>query len=299
MSDEVFCAAQSLELGEPLWGTAAANVQAWIVLAYDGAWGSQGLPDSGIPENVVDALELVTRNVPSTRVQLVRRPDAPQEEGVTVLLSRPLAREVLRLRFTSIEDVARLDYRAWLQGTPPPGSERVEQPLFLVCVHGKRDRCCAQRGMPVYNALSKLAPSRVWQTTHLGGHRFAATLVELSSGACYGRVPPEEAPALLEAHDAGALHTLTRMRGFCQQTTAVQAAEIMLREQLGELALGAVRVLDSETRATGSKVSLEHVPTRTVHEVEVGREKLGPFPQSCGAEPKTVDRLMRLSITSR
>lgn len=77
---------------------------------------------------------------------------------------------------------------------------------WMVCTHGKRDRCCARAGLPTYAALKEQAADdgcKVWQTSHLGGHRFAATLVVLPSGVMYGRVPPQEdAAAHLLALDA-------------------------------------------------------------------------------------------------
>ena len=59
------------------------------------------------------------------------------------------------------EDVRGLDFAAALAsastGTP------VDGPLYLVCTHGKRDRCCARYGRPLYDALRERAgPDGVW-----------------------------------------------------------------------------------------------------------------------------------------
>jgi hypothetical protein len=76
-------------------------------------------------------------------------------------------------------------------------------PLFLVCTHGRHDACCALRGRPLAQALHHARPDRVWETTHLGGDRFAANLLVLPTGELYGRVPSLAAAGLADRVDAG------------------------------------------------------------------------------------------------
>lgn len=62
----------------------------------------------------------------------------------------------------------------------------------LVCTHGARDVCCGKFGYPIYNILRSkhAAPGsmRVWRTSHLGGHRFAPTVLELPEGRYWGHL---------------------------------------------------------------------------------------------------------------
>ncbi|HEU5385864.1 MAG TPA: sucrase ferredoxin [Streptosporangiaceae bacterium] len=53
--------------------------------------------------------------------------------------------------------------------------------MALVCTNGKRDRCCAVRGRPVAAAIADATGWDTWESSHLGGHRFAATAL-LSCG---------------------------------------------------------------------------------------------------------------------
>ncbi|MEL7208211.1 MAG: sucrase ferredoxin, partial [Actinomycetota bacterium] len=59
------------------------------------------------------------------------------------------------------------------------GAPAVEPPVrdLLVCTHGTRDRCCGKRGTNLFRALIDRVPpdTRVWRTSHTGGHRFAPT----------------------------------------------------------------------------------------------------------------------------
>lgn len=91
-------------------------------------------------------------------------------------------------------------------------------PTLAVCTHGRRDPCCARWGQPLLTAARALTESGAWnviETSHLGGHRFAATLLELRPGAparMYGRLDAAEAGILLEHLDAGEVW-LARYRG--------------------------------------------------------------------------------------
>lgn len=98
------------------------------------------------------------------------------------------AAELAEIMVRTPDDPALLPYR---QTTDP------ELRDLLVCTHGTVDACCATFGYPMYRLLRHMAPStdapvRVWRCTHFGGHRFAATLLDLPEGRYWGR---------LNAHD--------------------------------------------------------------------------------------------------
>jgi len=56
----------------------------------------------------------------------------------------------------------------------------------LVCTNGKRDICCAQLGRPLLEQL-EAAGREVWETTHIGGHRFGPVHLTLPDGRIWGR----------------------------------------------------------------------------------------------------------------
>ncbi len=73
---------------------------------------------------------------------------------------------------------------------------------LLVCTHGAVDACCAKFGYPVYRSLRQIAEEtagavRVWRCTHFGGHRFAATLLDMPEGRYWGRLKAEHMPRLV------------------------------------------------------------------------------------------------------
>jgi hypothetical protein len=68
---------------------------------------------------------------------------------------------------------------------------------ILVCTHGSHDACCGKFGYPVYETLrygyagASKRQLRVWRTSHLGGHRFAPTLIDFPEGRYWGHLEPE------------------------------------------------------------------------------------------------------------
>ncbi|MDV6373656.1 sucrase ferredoxin [Deinococcus arenicola] len=96
------------------------------------------------------------------------------------------------------------------------GWQAVESPAsgpdFHVCTHGTVDAACGRYGVPVHAAL-KAADLRAWRTGHFGGHRFAATAVDLPSGYLWAHLTPELAVqvARREVHPA---EVAGHLRGF-------------------------------------------------------------------------------------
>ena len=151
-------------------------------------------------------------------------------------------------------DLQGLDVPAILAGDAAYDSYLFEAPLYLVCANGRRDRCCARHGLPVYQALvaalSSSAEPQVWQCTHLGGHRFAANLVCLPHGLAYGRVRADSALAILDADRSSRIY-LPNLRGRVCDKPVVQAAEYYLRQQRGSEGIDDFHPLDAQELGPG------------------------------------------------
>lgn len=120
---------------------------------------------------------------------------------------------------------------------------------YLVCTNGARDQCCAIRGAAVVHALAEARPGQAYESSHLGGHRFAANLLVLPAGLCFGRLDVHAALALVDELDAGRL-PLEHFRGRCSFTPEQQAAEILVRRELGLSGLDDLQLAD---RLSGSE----------------------------------------------
>ena len=71
-------------------------------------------------------------------------------------------------------DLTERDLKELAEGIVPSFGAGWDDPVFLVCTHAKRSACCARFGAPLAQALAARQPRQVWETTHVGGHRFAA-----------------------------------------------------------------------------------------------------------------------------
>ena len=98
--------------------------------------------------------------------------------------------------------------------------------LIFVCTHGLRDACCAKHGTEFLARLREEAPEHitVWESSHLGGHRFAAVVVAYPGARWYGRLIPDDAPALINAVQQNTV-LLDHYRGNAGLPPALQVAE--------------------------------------------------------------------------
>jgi hypothetical protein len=234
-----FCSEISRENEEPL-GATASRIDHWLLVEYRGLWSHDALAGSGLSDQVKTRLRTLVKERPRTRLLFIRRPDRRGHDGFTVYVadSREGSEHLGRLELRDHEELRTLD--------PFERAEAVDEPLFLVCTHGKHDRCCARYGRPLWEAVSEeLDETSAWQCTHVGGDRFAGNLVVLPHGLYYGRVDRDDVGVVLDHHFAGQLE-LEHYRGRSCWPFAVQAAERRIRAEEGltgleDLSLSSVR----------------------------------------------------------
>ena len=228
------CAQASRERAEPLTAT-ASRVDRWLLVEHRGAWGPETVPTRRMGRAVAAALARQA-NAARARLVLVRRPatrgTAPRSADdhgrhVFAVDSRPGHERVLTRH---VPDDAELVHLVPPFGdAPADGWTPVQDPLYLVCTHGRHDRCCALRGRPVAGALVRHAPDRTWECTHIGGDRFAANLVVLPEGLYLGRIEVDEVVRVVEGLAAGALPA-GRVRGRSSLSLPAQAAQQFARD---------------------------------------------------------------------
>ena len=229
-------------------------MRGYLLVEEPGAWGAGTVPASRLGEDVTAALRANAAGR-GVRLLLVRRPaardldpDGPRRVFL-VDVRRGRSRVLTRTAARADLPAAVADDEGW----EPHGG-----PLLLVCTHGRKDWCCALRGRPVAAALADLDPEPVWECSHLGGDRFAATALSLPSGVTHGRLTPDDAPALVAALRSGRVLP-HRWRGRSCDPGVVQAAEGHARLERGIDAVDALRpraVVDEERGRW--RVDLEH-----------------------------------------
>lgn len=266
-----FCAAVSAASEEPLAAT-ASRIDNWIVLEYRGLWDRDVLGASLFSTELKDHLREQLRALAPSRLLFVKKPERRLygRRHVYFGSSRSGKERFYQLEVDHQEDLVGFDFVDGLAGDGLPGVP-LDHPLLVVCTHGKRDRCCAKNGQPLYDALRhEVESSWVWQSTHVGGDRFAGNVVVLPQGLYYGRVQPGDASALLEAHAAGRID-LERYRGRAAYSFPVQAAEHAIRETEGLLGIDDLHLVAVDSNGEAWRIRFS-TPDGAVSEVEVVSE---------------------------
>ncbi|HEX9028099.1 MAG TPA: sucrase ferredoxin [Anaerolineales bacterium] len=246
-----YCSTLSLEAGEDLFGT-ASHAKVYFLLEYHGIWGVKAFQESDLPDVVKSRLSTCLADIPGSKLLLIKGFAAQAESGPRFFIASASEHEprLYGFQLQGYQDLLSLDIHSLLDGSSAYEAARIYDPLYLVCTNGHRDVCCARYGSPVYLDLLKTSISSVWQSTHMGGHRFAANLLCLPHGIQYGRLDAGQAQAVLESHRAGKLD-LDHYRGRTCYPEAVQAAEYYLRRQTGVLDLDAYHLREAQEGANG------------------------------------------------
>ena len=270
------CSDQSLARNDPLYGTASAGMT-WVLLELPGAWGHSAL--LGSPTIIEPQLgRAIARRFETAgmRIAAIRRPGRRS--------TTPRWRWFLAQSGEGSEAL----YRGEVNG---PGDyldfaldgsdgEVCSTPLVAVCAHGKHDQCCAVRGRAATAAIAARYPDFTWECSHLGGDRFAATMLVLPAGLCYGRVDSTDAAELVRLYLDGRLDNRF-LRGRTSLPHAVQAAQYFAREQYGEDRIEAFSPIDVQHGDNRIRVLLAAAPRPL--EVVLAEEMTDPLQSTCSA----------------
>jgi len=209
----------------------ASRVERWLIVEHRGAWGPESVPSSRMPTVVARSLAAQAAAA-RARLLLVRRPaGVASTDGrwVFAVESRPGLERTWARHVTVDADLTHLDAA---YGETAPGWQAVTHPLYLVCTHGRNDRCCALRGRPVARTLGQARPEQVWESSHVGGDRFATNVVVLPSGLFLGAIESDDVVAVVTALEAGTLPA-GHVRGRSSLPLPTQAAQQLAREATG------------------------------------------------------------------
>ena len=286
------CSLDSLGAEEEMYGT-ATSVETWLVLEYNGRWSGDAFRDSKIPEPVKAAVNRHLGTFPNSRLQLVRKQE-PGGDGIKLFIaqSREKNSTLYEITLDRYEDLLDLDIGAIINDR---GSE-LKEPLFLICTNGEHDKCCGKFGMPVYmEASAGICGESAWQTTHVGGHRFASTLVCLPHGLYYGRLREgKTAEEIFGEYKEGRIK-LESYRGRSCYAPPVQAAEYFLRKETGIRDISAFYLRDTKAEDGEIKVDFLSVDDEKIFEVRLRRlDNAFKILTSCGDKERSFVPLYRL-----
>ncbi|MFD6858440.1 sucrase ferredoxin [Rhodococcus sp. NPDC060090] len=284
------CSALSA-VDEPLPGT-TATAPGYVCLEFPSAWGRDVLDGTALGADLAGELS-ARADTAGVRIMFIRRPgrDVPRP-AKTVLLARTEPDNVWCERLEVGDPADLLDIVPRVVAGPPPGlGETLSGPTVLVCVHGKRDQCCAVLGRPIASALQAEFSDSVWECSHTGGHRFAPSMILLPTGYSYGRLDAAQSIEAVRAAARGEVYA-PGLRGRSAWGAAGQVAELAVRDVVGDTSMGAFTVDE-----TGTELLVRHRDGRTWR-VDVETRELPARPASCGAVPKPVRPVVATKVTA-
>jgi hypothetical protein len=307
------CSEGSIAAGEPLAGT-APTAQCWIVIEQPGPWGRAALTESRLDPEVGRALVAAMQDT-GTRVILARHGARRAIAGPRRLWVAHTAPGTAVLREGEIDDVRALlgwDLAAMAAGSLPEFGRPATEPVLFVCTHAKRDMCCAVKGRELVDLARDALPAseseRLWECSHLGGHRFAPTALVLPTGSVFGRLTVDAAVSFLRRGSMDD-RLLSAYRGRSAFPAPMQAAEARVRAEVivgpddldvlwvrGERAIP-IPPGDDLPQIASMLAEVRHVDGRAWR-VAVRQEPLvAPRPESCGAEAIPGHRWQALECT--
>ncbi|MCA1630199.1 MAG: hypothetical protein LC774_07675 [Acidobacteria bacterium] len=256
-----YCSELSARSGERVFGTASTG-EVWLLVEYPFAWGSRAMESSALSPAIKEHLAALLKTIPRSRLLFVKQDSVCRADfNFFVVRSRARNPYAVRLRLTDYKDLLDLNVAGVAAGDSAGGGEVTREPLLLVCTHGKRDKCCAKFGNPLYKSLRATeGAASVWQSSHVGGDRFAANLVCFPHGLFYARVS-EDAGARAAAEYARGRIVLENFRGRACFSHPVQAHRVRARRaerrrerQVGT-ACGSGRVTRLRNADSGLRIS--------------------------------------------
>lgn len=239
--DNRLSAEVSRVLNEPLYGTIKSS-DIFFLLEYNGNYARDAWGEADIPLSVKEKIQ----SYPYSHQLLMRQPgqsgEIDKQITLFVIHANSETPKIYRLDVPNYEALLAIDFDAVLRGEVVNASD---DPVYAVCTNGKRDICCSKFGMIIYNALTAIVGDAVWQVSHIGGHRLAATMYCFPHAICYGFLTEDDAPQVVQSYSAGHL-LLHKFRGRAIMNKPTQAADYFLRRELDETGVSAVRIIDAE-----------------------------------------------------
>lgn len=286
------CSQASARQNEPLYGT-ADKVDVWLMLEYNRPWRAKATKDNNLPGGVKEwltrSIDMLKRDHGKTaRLQFISQDRHFRGDKLALFIgindhARP---KLFRQSLNRYDDLETLDLAKVVTGggTGEPQTD----PVYFICTNGRRDRCCAVHGTPLYLMLARKAGAAAWKTTHLGGHRFAGNVLTLPSGASYGRVSRHDVGALVDATNAGEL-VLENLRGRTCFEPHEQIAEYLVRRRTGLTSIDAIRRTGAESSGAFT-VAFKDTGSGETHVIPLARcETPRDVMGSCGDDtPKQV-----------
>lgn len=227
---DFFCSEISRQVKEKVFGTSGV-ADIWILLEYPKPWGNKAIAESALPEDVKNHLGGFSKVSVKIRTLLIKQ-DAKTKKSFNffVVFIDESSPKMYQGILQDYNELLKLDPKQLVLGAVSIKSTVRNKPLFLVCTHGKHDKCCAKFGFSTYKYMRGVSKENVWQSSHVGGDRFASNVVCFPHGVFYGHVSNNDADEIVESYNKYNIN-LKNFRGRSCYSKFNQIGEYFVRKE--------------------------------------------------------------------
>ena len=194
MTQNTYCTQITERSGELLAGTAPSADHFVFITWPKKYWGYEALESKGgFPQGLKAWMKNQSITEKKVTIRLISKPKLDSEK-VDMLLF-PENKSFLNV---SPEDIQGLLESHFLgESTNKYQLVPLKEDHIFVCAHGRHDKCCAKFGQEIADQMKEYVqkneiPVQIWQSSHLGGHRFTQTLIDFPSGKAYGHLKTKD-----------------------------------------------------------------------------------------------------------
>lgn len=219
-----FCSAASRYFKEQLNGT-AANSSAFILIEYNNPFPAK-ISDANLNKEWLRKIQQLAK-ANKGKVLLIRNKASNTEQfNITFIDCKEVRYFIIPATVQTYTDINVSDYISSSE------TNWLNDPFFLVCTNGKKDKCCAKFGLPVFKFFESFnADIQVWECSHVGGDRFAANVVAMPYGIYYGHVAVEDVGHILVRTLLKKIYK-NNYRGLSRRSFFEQSIECYVRNYL-------------------------------------------------------------------
>lgn len=225
-----FCAKASRQAQEKIFGTGGIG-DIWLLLEYPKPWGNKAIAESDLPEEVKNHLGSFSKESVKIKTLLIKQDVKVKTTfDLFIVYIDELSPKIYKIILQDYRELLKLNTQNLITAQTPLRSSLEKSPLFLVCTHGKHDKCCAKYGFTTYKYMRDIANENVWQSSHVGGDRFASNVVCFPHGIFYGHVSNEDANVIIDSYNKENIY-LKNYRGRVCYSRYGQIAEYFVRKE--------------------------------------------------------------------
>ena len=230
-----FCSVLNKKSGEPLAGSAPFAKYFVFISWPKKFWQFEALEaKGGFPKGLKTWMKENSKVFGKISIRLANRRGLNNEE--VEIFIYPSKYHYTKIKPNKILEV--LDSHFQQETTNQNFVKQIKNDQIFICTHGRHDKCCAKFGQKLADKMrlhvfKKKLPVEIWESSHIGGHRFAATLIDFPSGYSYGRLTPEEIPNFFEYRKKGKLYA-SAYRGSVFLTELEKVAEAHVQHYCSE-----------------------------------------------------------------